>query len=94
MTNRSLRLTSWRRVAAAAALAALASAALAQQAPAEEPFWAKGRPKGDGAANMAPVPAFPVATEASKLPIAKMKLPPGFKAEVYASNLLDARGLR
>ena len=94
MTNRSLRLTSWRRVAAAAALAAIASAALAQQAPAEEPFWAKGRPKGDGAANMAPVPAFPVATEASKLPIAKMKLPSGFKAEVYASNLLDARGLR
>ncbi len=81
------------RLAAAAVLVFAAGSALAQQAQ-EEPFWAKGRPKSDVAMKMAPVPAFPIATEASKLPIAKMKLPPGFKAEVYASNVLDARGLR
>ena len=61
---------------------------------AEEPFWAKGRPKTDTAMKMAPVPAFPIATPADKLPVAKMKLPPGFKAEVWASDVLDARGLR
>jgi glucose/arabinose dehydrogenase len=81
------------RRAAAALLALLAGAAFAQPA-AEEPFWAKGRPKSDTAMKMAPVPAFPIATEASKLPVAKMKLPPGFKAEVYASDVLDARSLR
>jgi glucose/arabinose dehydrogenase len=68
--------------------------AQAQQPPAEEPFWAKGRPKSDTAMKMAPVPAFPIPTAADKLPVAKMKLPPGFKAEVWASNILDARGLR
>jgi glucose/arabinose dehydrogenase len=60
----------------------------------EVPFWAVGRPSGDATAKMAPVPAFPVATAADKLPIAKIKLPPGFKVEVWASGLLDARGMR
>ncbi len=76
-----------------AALLALAGAAAAQPA-AEEPFWAKGRPKSDTAMKMAPVPAFPIATPADQLPIAKMRVPPGFKVEVWASNVLDARGLR
>lgn len=66
----------------------------AQQQPQEEPFWAKGRPQNAVADKMAPVPAFPIPTPADKLPVAKMKLPPGFKAEVWASDVLDARGLR
>ena len=79
------------------ALTAVAVAALpafAQDKKEEEPFWAVGRPKGDAVAKMAPVPAPPIPTAADKLPIAKMKLPPGFKAEVWASDILDARGLR
>jgi len=60
----------------------------------EEPFWAKGRPNTEAAMKMAPVPAFPIPTPADKLPINKTKLPPGFKVEVYASGVLDARGLR
>jgi glucose/arabinose dehydrogenase len=61
----------------------------------EEPFWAKGRPKASGdAMKMAPVPAFPIPTPADKLPVNKIKLPPGFKVEVWASGVLDARGLR
>ncbi len=79
--------------AAVAAIALAAFGAHAQQAQ-EEPFWAKGRPKTDTAMKMAPVPAFPIPTAADKLPIAKMKLPPGFKVEVFASDILDARGLR
>lgn len=85
------RLASGRWLAAVAALAF--GSAFAQQA-AEEPFWAKGRPKADTAMKMAPVPAFPVPTAADKLPVAKMKVPPGFKVEVWASDILDARGLR
>jgi len=72
---------------------AFAAGAFAQQA-AEEPFWAKGRPKTDSAMKMAPVPALPIPTPADQLPVAKMKLPPGFKAEVWASGVLDARSLR
>jgi glucose/arabinose dehydrogenase len=60
----------------------------------EEPFWAIGRPKAGPGAQMAPVPAFPIPTPADKLPLAKMRVPAGFKVEVYASNVFDARGLR
>jgi glucose/arabinose dehydrogenase len=76
--------------------AAQQSGAPAPAAPAREevPFWAVGRPTTGPGATMAPVPAFPIPTPADKLPVAKMKLPPGFKVEVYASNVLDARGLR
>jgi len=60
----------------------------------EEPFWAIGRPKSDAVAKMAPVPAFPIPTAADKLPIGKIKVPKGFKVEVWASGILDARSLR
>lgn len=82
-----------RHLLATLALALATAPAIAQQAQ-EEPFWAKGRPKTDTAMKMAPVPAFPIPTAADKLPVAKMKLPPGFKAEVWASGILDARGMR
>ena len=77
-----------------AALLCAATAAWAQQPPAEEPGWAKGRPKTEAATRMAPVPAFPIPTAADKLPTAKFKLPPGFKVETWASGVLDARELR
>jgi glucose/arabinose dehydrogenase len=92
----STRIPRGRRWLAAVALCGVAAGAFAQQTPppAEEPFWAKGRPKDDVSMKMAPVPAFPIATAADKLPVAKIKLPPGFKAEVWASDILDARGMR
>lgn len=82
-------------LAAAIALALVACATPKQEAKQEEvPFWAIGMPKTGAGSKMAPVPAFPIATPADKLPVAKLKLPPGFKAEVWASNILDARGMR
>jgi len=82
-----------RSLVARAALCVV-GAPMAQQAPADEPGWAKGRPKTDTAMKMAPVPAFPVPTPADQLPTKKFKLPPGFKVETWASGVLDARGLR
>jgi len=82
------------RLPLALAVLAFCVAALAQDKPAEEPFWAKGRPPGDVAMKMAPVPAFPIATPADQLPVKKIKVPPGFKVEVWASDILDARGMR
>ena len=73
-----------------------AGVAFAQEKPKaeEEPFWAIGRPKSDVTQKMAPVPAHPIPTAADQLPIKKMKLPPGFKVEVWQAGILDARGMR
>jgi len=75
-------------------VAILATPVVAQQKAEEPPFWAVGRPKSDAAMKMAPVAAPPIATPADKLPVAQIKLPEGFKAEVWASGILDARGMR
>ena len=83
----------WTKPCAAALLALAAAGAWAQQA-ADEPYWAQGRPPTDAALQITPVAAPPVPTPADQLPLAKMKLPRGFQVEVWASGLLDARGLR
>ena len=77
---------------ALAACLVAATVAFAQEKKEEEPFWAKGRPKGDVTAKMAPVAAPPVPTPEAQLP--RLTAPPGFKVEVYQSGILDARGLR
>ncbi|MCX7274597.1 MAG: sorbosone dehydrogenase family protein [Burkholderiales bacterium] len=85
----------WQKILLASAIALSGSGAWAQDAkPAEVPFWAVGMPKDGPGKQMAPVPAYPVPTAADKLPIDKIKLPPGFKAEVWVSGILDARSMR
>lgn len=78
------------------AMVMASTAVLAADPPKQEevPFWAIGMPKNETASKMAPVPSFPIPTSADKLPVSKLKLPPGFKAEVWANGILDARGLR
>jgi glucose/arabinose dehydrogenase len=82
------------RIHSLLAASALLCTAMVASAQNDEPGWAKGRPKTDVAMKMAPVPAFPIPTAADQLPVNKFKLPPGFKAEVWASGVLDARALR
>jgi glucose/arabinose dehydrogenase len=53
-----------------------------------------GRPKTEGAMKLAPVPPPPLPTPADKLPLAKLKLPKGFKIEAYTSGIPNARTLR
>src|SRR5437879_2298127 len=65
----------------------------AAQAP-PPPSWQQGRPEGEGAVKLAPVPALPIATALDKLPNAKLKLPKGFNIEVFAAGLTNARSLR
>ena len=36
----------------------------------------------------------PIPTSADKLPVAKLKVPPGFKVEVFASGVPNARSIR
>jgi glucose/arabinose dehydrogenase len=86
----------------------LAAPAFAQQpsAPASPPAAAPaaplppgspliGRPEGNpAAAKLAPVAPPPLPAAADKLPTAKLKLPPGFNIEVYASGIANTRSLR
>jgi glucose/arabinose dehydrogenase len=52
-----------------------------------------GRPDNEAAAKLAPVAPPPLPAAADKLPTAKLKLPPGFSIEVYASGMANARSL-
>ncbi len=83
-----------RRLVLAGVALALALPLQAQEKKEEVPFWAIGRPKNPVAGKMAPVPAHPIPTAADKLPVKKIKVPEGFKVEVWASGILDARGMR
>jgi glucose/arabinose dehydrogenase len=53
-----------------------------------------GRPEGEHAAKLAPVAPPPIPTPADKLPVAKLKVPQGFKVEVFASGVGNARSIR
>jgi glucose/arabinose dehydrogenase len=70
-----------------------AAAPAAQPLPPGSPLI--GRPEGNAAAaKLAPVAPPPLPTPADKLPTAKLKLPPGFNIEVYASGIANTRSLR
>ncbi len=76
-----------------AAPAAPPAAAAAQPLPPGSPLI--GRPDNNvAAAKLAPVAPPPIPTAADKLPVAKLKLPPGFNVEVYASGMANARSMR
>jgi glucose/arabinose dehydrogenase len=53
-----------------------------------------GRPETEGAARLAPIAPPPIPTAADRLPIGKLKVPPGFKIEVFASGVANARSVR
>lgn len=53
-----------------------------------------GRPEGGEAAKLAPIAGPPLATPLAKLPLDKLKVPDGFKIEVYASGLANGRSMR
>ena len=75
------------------AAAPAAPAAAAPAIPPGSPLF--GRPDGNEAASkLAPVAPPPLPSAADKLPTAKLKLPPGFNIEVYASGIANTRSLR
>ena len=52
-----------------------------------------GRPEGTDAAKLAPISGPPIPTAAARLPLDKLKVPDGFKVEVFASGVANARSL-
>ena len=51
-------------------------------------------PTSDEAQKLKGIPSPPFAAPADKLPLAQLTLPKGFKIEVYASGIVNARSLR
>ncbi len=67
---------------------ALDLSAIAQQQP---PAWAQGRPPGMADSKLAPHPPRMTVTAPDKIPLDKLKVPPGFKIELWAHGMPGAR---
>ena len=80
-------------VAAAMPTPVPAVAAAAAPAPAPAPAWQQGRSAAMATSTLAPVPGRLTATPAADIPVATYKLPPGFKAELWASGMPGARAM-
>jgi glucose/arabinose dehydrogenase len=89
-----LALAPWSLAAQPAPTQPTTPPAPAQSAAPPAPSWAQGRPDNEAVAKIAPVAPPPLPAPADKLPLAKLKLPPGFKIDVYASGVGNARTLR
>ncbi len=77
---------------AAAPAAAPAAAAPAPAAAAPQP-WQQGRLAADANSPLAPVAGKLTATAAADIPLASFKLPPGFKAEIWATGMPGVRAM-
>ena len=80
-------------LAAASVLALSVQAALAQDKPAPPPAWHQGKPPALAESKLAPNAGKNTETPASEIPIDKLKLPKGFKAEIWATGLVGARAM-
>jgi glucose/arabinose dehydrogenase len=71
-------------------------AAMAQQAAAPLPPGSPmiGRPDNEEAKKLAPIAPPPIPTAAEKLPLDKLVAPKGFKIELFAANVPNARSMR
>jgi glucose/arabinose dehydrogenase len=69
-----------------ALLSAVASPATAQAPPGFSPLDKSNPAKSQQNTNLRPHPTPPTAKPADQLPVDKIKLPPGFKAEVFSSG--------
>lgn len=74
-------------------LSALAAGVIAQTAPAPQPAWKQGMPANMSDSKLAPLAGKMTVTPAADIPIQKIKLPPGFKAEVWATGMPGARAM-
>lgn len=79
--------------AAAASAAPIAAPAAAPAAPAIPPTWAQGRTAEQAKSTLTPHPPGLTALAAADIPTDRLKAPPGFKVELYASGMPNARSM-
>src|SRR5919198_774435 len=80
-------------LAASLSVVLAAGASFAQQPP-TTPTPPQAPPSFAPATGLRGIPSKPIASTESELPTAKLKLPKGFKIELFASGMADARSLR
>jgi glucose/arabinose dehydrogenase len=80
-------------LAACQSMSPMAAVPAAAPAAAPAPAWQQGRTADQATSKLAPHAGRMTATPASELPIANLKLPPGFKVEVWASGIPGARAM-
>jgi len=78
------------KLIALAAAGAFAAPAMSQQQP---PAWHQGKPPAQAESKLAPHAGKMTETPASEIPIDKLKLPAGFKAEIWASGMPGGRAM-
>ena len=78
---------------ALAVAAAFAAPALSQDKPKPPPAWHQGKPPAQAASKLAPHPGKMTETPASEIPVKKLKVPAGFKVELWASGLPGGRAM-
>jgi glucose/arabinose dehydrogenase len=69
------------------------AAPAAPAAAAAPPAWQQGRTPAQASSTLAPVAGKLTVTPASEIPIQNFKLPPGFKAEIWATGMPGARAM-
>lgn len=80
-------------IAAALALSSLHVAHAQAPASAPPPAWKQGMPESMANSPLAPLAGKMTVTPASDIPIDRIKLPPGFKVEVWATGLPGGRAM-
>src|SRR5688572_32652034 len=73
--------------------AAFAVPALAQDKPKPPPAWHQGKPPAQADSKLAPHAGKMTETPASEIPVNKLKVPAGFKVELWASGLPGGRAM-
>ncbi len=91
--NNYLRTISGFGLALAFSMPAQAQTAAPAAAPAPPPAWKQGMPESMAKSTLAPLPGKLVATKAADVPIDKIKLPPGFKVDVWADGIPGGRAI-
>ena len=86
-----LSLAACQSMAPTATAPVAATAATAAAAP--PPAWQQGRTAAQASSTLAPVAGKLTMTPASDIPINSFKLPPGFKAEIWATGMPGARAM-
>jgi glucose/arabinose dehydrogenase len=81
------------RTAIAAGLLLAFGSAQAQDKPKPPPAWHQGKPAAMGDSKLAPLAGRMTETSAAEIPVDKLKVPKGFKAELWASGLPGARAM-
>jgi glucose/arabinose dehydrogenase len=77
----------------ALAASAVAQTPAAAPAPAAPPSWQQGRSPDQSTSTLHPIAPLLTGRPAAELPVDKLKVPAGFKVEIYADGIPEARSL-